>query len=425
MVKNGIGNQINMNKSIFNSLGSNYTWQFAGFSLWSWISAKDSVLTELKQELMRYWPGEEIVLTAKGRDALELAIRGLRVGIGEIVLTQAFSCVAVEEAIIRAGARPVYYDLAPDCLFPSLETISRARQQLIDQGFDSRNIKALILQFSLGVLPDLEAITDWCQKNQIKLVIDLAQSAGAKDKKNKLIGNGADAIAFSFGRDKILDAVSGGAVIFSQSPKINLSPYCLLQSGSIGIFKDATYPIMTWIIRQSFGIGFGMILLKTLKIFKWFNSPVLAEYQQPSQMHPFYAQLAVFRLRQIEHELIHRRLVAGIYHQKLAKYALLNNDGLKHGANQRYPLIITDPSSFIKYMKKHHVYLSDRWYRAPVDSGSLARPSVYQLGSCPNAEKTSQHIINLPTHINICSDTARKIADLTLNFISNYRGNKK
>jgi len=62
--------------------------------------------------------------------------------------------------------------------------------------------------------------------------------------------------------------------------------------------------------------------------------------------------------------------------------------------------------------------LADRWYRAPVDSGSLARPTVYQTGSCPNAEAVAKKIVNLPTHINVEIKDAQRICRLIISFSS-------
>jgi dTDP-4-amino-4,6-dideoxygalactose transaminase len=53
--------------------------------------------------------------------------------------------------------------------------------------------------------------------------------------------------------------------------------------------------------------------------------------------------------------------------------------------------------------------LTDRWYRDPVDCGRLQCETHYQTGSCPNAEKMSDTIINLPTHAKITVADAEKI----------------
>ena len=68
--------------------------------------------------------------------------------------------------------------------------------------------------------------------------------------------------------------------------------------------------------------------------------------------------------------------------------------------------------SLLNFLAKHQIYLFDRWYKKPVDSGSLKFSSNYQSSSCPQAEKLTQTIINLPTHQNISLADAEKIVKL-------------
>lgn len=408
-----------LNKPIFGSLGSNYSSRFAFQALWSWVSADQNQVEKLKQALTKFWPGKEVILTAKGRDSLELALRGLGIGVGEWVLTQAFSCVAVEEAIIRSGARPVYYDLAEKSLTPSVETLEAARQKIIQQGVLPQQIKGLILQFTLGSIPaELDKIILWANQHKLKLVADLAQAVGARDQQGNLLGLDADAVVLSFGRDKVLDAVNGGAVIFSKQPKVDLDKFLQTDRSVFSEFKDATYPISSWLARQTFSFGIGKLLIKLFKLSGWWSSPVVADHNRPHSLSPFHCELVLKRFATWKTELQHRREIAQIYHRKLAQFAPLTDREIELGTNLRYPLIVDDPDKVLGYLAKSKVYISDRWYRAPVDSGSLARPSVYRSGSCPNAEHMAQHTINLPTHTNITSVRARDLAESVFSYLS-------
>ena len=408
-----------LTKPIFGSLGSNYSASFAFQTLWSWVSADQNQVEKLKHALTKIWPGKEILLTAKGRDSLELALRGLDIGVGEWVLTQAFSCVAVEEAIIRAGARPVYYDLAEKSLTPSVETLEAARQKIIKQGVPTQQIQGLVLQFTLGYVPaELDKIKAWADLHKLKIIADLAQAVGANDQQGNLLGLDADAVVLSFGRDKVLDAVNGGAVIFRKQPKKDLDKFLETDRSMLGEFKDASYPVLSWLVRQTFSFGIGKLLIKLFKLSGWWSSPVVADHNRPHSLSPFHSELVLKRLTTWKNELKHRREIAQIYHQKLSQYAPITDQGIEQGTNLRYPILVDNPAKLLRRLEKSNVYISDRWYRSPVDSGSFNRPTVYTSGLCPQAEELAKHVINLPTHTNITPRQASQLADDCQTFLS-------
>src|SRR5258708_9097790 len=89
----------------------------------------------------------------KGRDAIEFALRVLEIGKEDVVLTQAFTCHAIEEAIVRAGTVPTFVDLAEGEMNPSVQTIQNAvKEKKIDIP------KALIIQHTLGVPANIKEV---------------------------------------------------------------------------------------------------------------------------------------------------------------------------------------------------------------------------------------------------------------------------
>ena len=169
------------------------------------VSLKTKIL--LRERLEKDW-SSQVILTAKGRDAIELALKNLNLKAGDQVLTQAFSCVALEQAIQRAGFDPVFVDCAPGKLNFSVPQLKQALKQ-------AHQAKAVIVQHSLGYPAEIAQIKQFCSKQDLVLIEDLAQAYGAKDLQREPLGTDADCLVLSFGKDKILDAVQGGAVIAS------------------------------------------------------------------------------------------------------------------------------------------------------------------------------------------------------------------
>lgn len=390
------------------SLGAHYSNQFVSTSIkWWWQTLFGKVDTKAKIELTERLSSEfggQAVLVYKGRDAIELALRGYGfTNSTDVILTQAFTCYAIEEAIVRAGAKPVYVDLGDSQLNLNVKTLETARKK------HGKKIKAVIVQNTLGHPAEMRKIHEWCRENKICLIEDLAQSFGALDE-IQTVGMFGDATVLSFGRDKVIDAVSGGAVVFRTKPTQALPT--LAQPAKFVILKDLAYPFLTWLIRGSFDWGLGKLIHKFLTLVGLMGNPTQAPTTQMTNLPPAFADLALGQLSQTSAHRQHRREVAALYLKGLADTPvklLTKTEHLKTASLLRVAATVNNPASLLTWLKTNNIHLTDRWYRTPVDSGQLNSPTVYVDGSCPNAEKLAETIINLPTHSKITAQDAVKI----------------
>src|ERR1700677_1703017 len=154
---------------IFNSLGSNYDKAFVRKSIFT-IGTKNSV-EELRQDLTEYFDGSSSIATYKGREALEEALKASGLPKDSLVGINGFTCFALYEAVNMAGHRAVLIDVAPRQLNFGLEELKKT--------YKKSKIKALIIQNTLGIVADVPAIAEFCKKNKIILIEDLAHSLGA------------------------------------------------------------------------------------------------------------------------------------------------------------------------------------------------------------------------------------------------------
>lgn len=404
---------------MFNSLGSNYNLSFVLTALRNLGGSDAKYEKELKRALEKKFKGQA-TLVYKGRDAIELILKSFTIGEGDLVLTQAFTCHAIEEAITRVGAEPVYVDLVKAGLNPSVETLQVAFEKASHD--KDKKVKAVLVQHTLGIPADVEKIAAWCKKRKLMLIEDLAQGVFGVDKNGQELGAAGQAVVLSFGRDKILDGVAGGAAIIKPTPPKKITVARQVPQSVIN--KDMLYPLLTWLIRKTHSIGIGKLIFKLAKMTKLLTSPVASPLEEVAAMPAAHARLALLALKQAPAQIAHRRKIARLYNQLIDNKnqqikKLLTEDIINRGSNQRYLLWVKSPNELIKYLKKKKVFISDRWYRQAVDSGSLACTSVYKPGSCPNAEDLAQHIINLPTHINISLQQARTISQLVNKYSKN------
>ncbi|MFH2118731.1 MAG: DegT/DnrJ/EryC1/StrS family aminotransferase, partial [Candidatus Paceibacterota bacterium] len=149
------------------SLGAHYSFRFVLLSIrlfWqtligSFFSNKSSTATinQLKKQLADKFNGQ-VVLTYKGRDAIQVALTSHSfVKSNDIILTQAFTCYAIEEAIIRAGAKPGFVDVGKGQVNLAVETLQRGFERY-DQ--ENQRVRAVIVQHSLGHPAEIAKIRD-------------------------------------------------------------------------------------------------------------------------------------------------------------------------------------------------------------------------------------------------------------------------
>lgn len=397
---------------IFNSLGSNYSFKFVKLALKQlvWWGDAASAQRRLHRQLRQRFERNNSYLTYKGRDAIELALKGLGIQTGDAVITQAFSCHAIEQAILRAGAEVVFVDLDPATFNPSLKLLQKkVRSQ--------PNVKAIIIQHTLGQPADISSIAEWCQAQKIWLIEDLAQAIGGSDPQtHRQLGSFGDATVLSFGRDKIVDAVSGGAVLFLdkhyKKARQNLAQVVFERVPWWVQMRDLLYPSVTWKVRNTYRWQLGKLIHRFAKLVKLEVSPVGSPLTKAAPLPARYAELVLFQLSQLEQQVTHRRAIARLYHEQLGQNLpnwTINGEAspisqvtqestLENATHQRYLLAVSEPDNLIKFVQQKGIYISDRWYRQPVDAGSLPFSSSYVAGSCPVAERLATMMVNLPTH---------------------------
>lgn len=396
-------------KPIFNSLGSNYNWNFVITAVRQLVWTQEKALTELKTQLSRQFGGQ-VTLVYKGRDAIEYGLRQAGIGKGDEVIIQAFSCYAIEEAIVRAGARPIFADLEKNQLNPTVRTLELALKT-------APHAKAVLIQHTLGIPAQISEIKAWCTHHHLVLIEDLAQAVGGMDEESKSLGKYGDILIFSFGRDKMIDAVAGGACIVKPPFETKSSSVVLsLNFPRFLLWKEMTYPLLTFIIRRTHLWGLGKFIFQLAKKSGWFLSPIKTQLPAITQLPSEYAMLALAQLQTFSVQLQHRLEIALVYDQNLEWkqgqcQQLEPSNFLTKSSHVRYSIWVDDPSALIQFLQARQIYISDRWYRQPVDCGSLGCKSAYIPGSCPEAEQLAAHIINLPTHQSVTTADALRVCE--------------
>lgn len=193
--------------SIFNSLGSNYNFNFV---LKAFL-ARRSDNSQLKSFLENKYQGK-VTLVYKGREAIELGLKSLNLPADSFVAITGFTCFALYAAIKKAKLHIEYLDIEKGELNFSNETLEKAIKK-------NPKIRVVIIQNTLGYPCQIKEIAKICRQNKIVLIEDLAHSIGTKYENREEAGTVGDFVVLSFSQDKIIDAVSGGALISRMNEK--------------------------------------------------------------------------------------------------------------------------------------------------------------------------------------------------------------
>lgn len=380
--------------NIFNSLGSNYTLWYALQVLFSFGSGARS---KLKAYLRKRYGGTP-VLVYKGRDALTLALETLPEK-GDIAFN-GYTCLAVYEAIVECGHTPLPLDIDGSALDFSAHTLLSA--------VESSDVKAVIVQNTLGFPCDMQAIEKICRDNDIVLIEDLAHSIGTIYGDGREAGTVGDFTVLSFSQDKVVDAVSGGALIIRNAAYQATEP--AQRVGIVQQLKDRLYPFLSWTIRAAYLLGVGRVYHACIKALGVLSTPFGKKFG-PRVLPEWYCRAILDGFTKLSETEAHRSRIADVYERELK-----SGVNTKGASNLRYPLRLDGRDELIAELREHGVHVSDIWYDAPIAPKKYQHLTAYD-GECPNAEEVSAKMLNLPTHVQVSEHDAIEIARLTKSFI--------
>lgn len=378
--------------------------------LWGDTSILPGLATQLSQRLN----GRPVVFTSSGRQALYDLLRALGIGSGDEVIIQAFTCIAVPEPIIWAGATPIYADINPRTYNLDIDSL---QSKITDR------TKAIIVQHTFGLPAPLDEIMVLAREKNIKVIEDCAHAFGATYK-DQPVGTFGDAAILSFGRDKVMSSVFGGAVVSDKDDLIKqVKKYAAArpQPPARWIIQQLWHPIaMSFILPIYFMGGIGKAILVLLQDLNLLSKAVEEEErqgQQPAhlnyQFSPALAQLLEQQLQQLGGFLNKRRDIAARYLSSFSGQAQLLPD-ISTGSQPawlRFPLAVGDGDTMRRAARQHSMLLGD-WYDAPLVPANSSQPAFhYQPGSCPNAEAAGKRVINLPTYYSLTDQQIEEVID--------------
>jgi len=148
---------------------------------------------------------EHVLLCASGTAAVELALRGLKIGAGDEVILAAYDFRGNMQDVLCVGATPVLVDVRPENWNLDVDQVDEA---LTD------STRAILVSHLHGGQVDMSALRDMADRRGVAIIEDACQLPGARVA-GRVAGTWGDVAVLSFGGSKLLSAGRGGALLTS------------------------------------------------------------------------------------------------------------------------------------------------------------------------------------------------------------------
>jgi len=157
---------------------------------------------DFEAEVAKFCGAKYGLAVSSGSTAVSTMLAACGVGYGDEVIVPPFTYIATIEAVMLAGALPVFAEI-DDTLCMSAEGI---------RAVISPRTKAVLLVHMCGAAADLDGILALCKEKNIQLIEDSAQALGGSYK-GKMLGTFGRMGSFSYDFFKINTCGEGGVVI--------------------------------------------------------------------------------------------------------------------------------------------------------------------------------------------------------------------
>lgn len=318
------------------------------------------IVEEFEQQLARYTTTTECVACHSGTDALYLALRALKIGPGDQVITTPFTFIATAEAISLVGATPVFVDISTQTFNLDLDQLEAAIRE---------RTRAIIPVHLFGQPVDMTRLMAIAKTHNLAVIEDCAQAVGAEWAGQK-VGSFGQVGCFSFYPSKNLGGCGDGGAVSTNDPKLAAQIRMLRDHGR----RDSGY-------QEAVGIN--------------------------SRLDALQAAILQVKLRYLDTWNIQRHTVADRYQQLFSRVeeirlpqALAGGQSVWNQYTIRIPLLpALEQANYrdqVRRQLQQQGISSTVYYPLPLHLQPVYQSLGYQSGQLPVAERMSQEVLSIP-----------------------------
>lgn len=178
----------------------------------NWIAPLGENVNKFEEELARYVGAKHAAALSSGTAAIHMALKATGVSKGDVVFCQSLTFSASANPIIYEGATPVFIESEKESWNMSTEALEKAFEKY-------PNPKAVIVVNLYGTPANMDKIVKICEKYNVTLIEDAAESLGATYK-GKQTGTFGKYGVFSFNGNKIITTSGGGMLVSDDEERI-------------------------------------------------------------------------------------------------------------------------------------------------------------------------------------------------------------
>jgi len=355
----------------------------------------------------------------RGRVALCAILNALDLRRDDSVALQAFTCVAVPEAILAAGTRPRFVDVAENSF--TMDPLDLERK------LEPRT-KAIIFQHTFGIPGWIGEVAEIAKRKGIPLIEDCCHSylstANGRD-----IGSFGTASFYSFEWGKPLVAGMGGSAVTSDDglreklhrrhdalqdpPMARRLRIELEYLGYRVMFRPALY----WVAKRLKG-ALGKLGVVESSYNGHYGEGASSDFQ--FRMSPSCRLRLESAVGNIQGVADNSDWISRQYRDRI-RCQYVTHPWIHPGSNVvfgRYPLTSPHKDTIMRLASRAMVEVAG-WYSSPVHPliPHQWKSVGYARGSCPNAERRAAEVLTLPTH----SRVTQRDVDRTVTFFNSLQ----
>ncbi len=366
---------------------------------------------KFEKEFAKYLGLKNAVSFASGRMGFYALLQALEIRNNDEIILTGSTCAVMANAVIRAGAKPIYADISTKTFGTCPESVKKNI---------TKNTKVIVAQHSFGIPCSIKEIVKIASDEGIFVVEDCALSLGSTIDGKKL-GLFGDASLFSFDHTKPINMMIGGIICTNKNLHLKLKK---IQEESPELPQKKRELLFTRFKAEKRFCNpekysqfqlFDLIETK-IRSLLGMESPFLnndsnseinskSSYFYPAKMPEFLACLGLIELSRWPKVKEERTILMKNY------ISIVQNYGFKSEVQTVYdrPGVEIVPLRFvwkcdngleIRNKLKEFLQVERTWFNKPiVDTNESLENFNYIKGSCPASEALENTIINLPTSL--------------------------